>query len=103
MTSTNLGDLTIANGQSNSDSLDFRRWRGNANQIAIYPPGTLTGTVKVQISQDGTNWFDLQSDGADVTIPADGVVTITSVHFEYLRVQSDAAEGAERVFKVVGR
>jgi len=97
-----LGTLTIPASSQASSSLDFTGWRGSVESIDIYGPGVLTGSVKVQVSEDNTTWFDKQSAGADIAIPADGSVTLQSVGFKYLRVYSASVEVAERVFIVKG-
>ena len=98
-----LGTLTIAENGTASDSLDFRGWRSGLDAIIISGPGTLTGTVKVQVSHDaGVTWKDKQSAGADITIPADGSVTIKSVDRGLLRLLSGSAEGAARAFIIQG-
>lgn len=97
-----LGELTIANNGQNSDSMDFTGWRGAARAITIYGPGELDGTIKVQVSEDDTNWFDLQSAGTDISIPADGAVVIGACSWKYLRVASSGAESPARTFIVKG-
>jgi hypothetical protein len=82
-----LGTVVIASGQTASSSLDFTGWRSGVRAIIVHGPGTLTGTVKVQWSRDGsTNWLDKQSGGADIEIPADGSVTIGSVDRGFFRI-----------------
>lgn len=98
-----LGLFTIANGGTASSSLDFTRWRSQAEAMRIIGPGTLTGTVKLQFSLDGsTNWTDVQSAGADITIPADGTVRVNDIGRGYYRLLSSSAEGAQRIFTVQG-
>lgn len=99
---TDLGSLTIASGQTASPSMDFRGWRRSASGISIRGPGTLTGTVKVQTSRDDTNWSDLESAGADITVPADGQIVIKAVIWKYLRLLSGSAEGSDRIFYLTG-
>lgn len=98
-----LGTLLIdvSEDNDNSNAMLFTGWRGNFGAIAIQGPGTLDSTVKVQVSEDGTNWFDLQSNGADVTVPADGHVIIKANTWNYLRV-SGSNETADRTFIVKG-
>lgn len=100
---TTLGTLLIDESvdNDNSNAMDFTGWRGYADGIAIYGPGTLTSTIKVQVSENGTDWFDLQSNGADITIPADGHVIIKAVTWRYLRV-TGTNEAADRTFIVKG-
>jgi hypothetical protein len=97
-----LGTLVIANGGTSSSSMSFRKWRSGVSKVMIVSPDTLTGTVKVEVSEDNSAWKDLQSNGADITIPADSAVPITVQPWKYLRVTSGSAEGEERTFIVKG-
>lgn len=103
---TDLGEVTIALNAALSDEMDFSGWRGGANRITIYGPGTLTNAVKVQVSpvRSGDVWMDkeVKEGTTDVTIPADGAVTIEGVGFKRLRLKSAGNEAAERVFYVKG-
>lgn len=85
-----------------SSVMDFSGWRGRASAIMIEGPGTLTATARVQASLDNSTWSDLQSNGADITIPADGMVRINAVDFNYLRIATSGAEGADRTFTIRG-
>lgn len=100
--SVDLGTLVIANGEQNSSSMNFRKWRSGARKIGIYGPAELDGTIKVQVSEDDSTWFDYQEAGADVAIPADGYVTLKNNGFKYLRVVSSGAETPARTFTVKG-
>lgn len=102
--SVDLGTIRIPEGETDSDSMDFRGWRGSAQSVSIQgpPDQTLTGTARVQTSEDEVNWFDLQSAGSDITVPADGKAVILSVDFKWMRVKSNSAEADPRVFTVKG-
>ena len=96
-----LSSLTIANGGTTSNALtqnDLKYISG----VSIEGPSVLTGTVSVQVSLDGTNFEELQSSGADVTVTAAKVLILEPLPVRGLRVISSGAEGAERVFKVTG-
>lgn len=100
---TAVPNLTIANGGTTSDVLEFgycRLLRG----LSITGPSALTGTVTVEISKgrSGTEWSTLQSGGADVTITAAKTTVIEPLIAGRLRLKSSGAEGAERVFKLQG-
>ena len=98
-----LGTLVIPINDDNSSTLDFRGWRSAAKKIIISGPGTLTNAVKVQVSHDaGVTWKDKQSAGEDISVPADGSVSIASVDRGLLRVLSAGNEAAERTFIVQG-
>lgn len=95
------GSLVIANGAAVSgtalDGSDFKGARG----LAIQAPVTLTGTCTVEVSLDGgVSYGTLQSGGADVELPAGGVVVIDAMVWDRLRIASSANEGGERTFIV---
>lgn len=90
-----LADLVIPNNGTDSNMVEV----GPANDICIFAPGTLTGTINVQVSPDNSNWFDLKSAGSSITIAASAAVIITTGGFRYLRLHSNGAEGADRTFK----
>ena len=93
-----LADLVIGNGntESNEVSLLKTRYRG----LAIFSPGTLTGTITVEVSPDGTNFMTLRSGGSDVAIAIDECVVIDFVAYQEIRLKSGSAEGDERTFQV---
>lgn len=97
---TKLGTLTIPSGTTPSDSLDFRGWRSAAAYLTIFGPDTLPEVVKVQVSIDGSTWTDLQSSGADITVPAASSVVIKSMGYQYLRLASTTNVGADRTFSI---
>lgn len=99
---TNLKDLVIANTGSDSGHTGPC---DDADAITVYAPAALTGTINLQGSPDPidaapTNWFDLKSSGSNITVAANGAVTVTDVGFHWLRVHSTGAEAAERTFQV---
>lgn len=89
-------DLVIASAgtASNSARVDV------AESITIYAPAALTGTVNVQASPDGTNWYNLQDAGSDIAVGVDDAVTIVTISVKFIRLLSSLAEGAERTFKL---
>lgn len=103
--------IDINENDSLSDVMDFSGWRGMTQSITIDGPGTLTGTARVQVSNSmedfdefgNSTWFDKQSGGADILIPADGSVSILDVNFRRLRIASSGDETADRRFKVRGK
>lgn len=101
-----IGTLTIANGANASNWLtkqDFGRCRSLTIQCTA---AALTGVVSVQTNtaedQTGTTTTVQSPPGTDITIAALKCVPLTAMAFAALRVNSAAAEGAQRVFEVWG-
>lgn len=97
--------VTIANGGTNSTSVDISRH----TLVGIEFPATLTGTgVTIQVSQDDTTFATVYQGAGDVTITKQNsklvLVGTTYAALEglgkYLRVVSSGAEGAERTLKL---
>ncbi len=97
-----LGTLTIPNGGTETESMDFSGWRGGAKSVGIAAPATLTGSVIVQVSEDDVTWYNKQHDGADIAVASGDHVTVPVMDFQYMRLFSNGAEGAERVFVIKG-
>lgn len=77
----------------------------DATAVTIFAPSTLTGTIRVQASQNDTTkaagtWVDVKSAGSNITVAADAAVTVTEIAFRWLRVFSGSAEAAARTFGV---
>lgn len=93
--------LRIDSGDTDSDILDFT---GTVKRIAvllIQAPATLTGTVSVEVSLDGSTWAVLQSAGNPVTCAVSTGTVITDLPACFFRVNSSGAEGGNRDFLVV--
>lgn len=92
--------LTIELNATTSDAIDFesRGDLGNAEFLMIGGPASLTGTVVVEISIDGTNFITLTAGGVNVVVTAGKATPIDFVCFAKLRVKSSASELAEREF-----
>lgn len=77
---------------------------GEAVNISIWAPATLTGTITVEVAPDVDSaagaFLALQSAGSDVTLTASKCTTITASGFGAMRLASDGTEGADRVFPV---
>lgn len=95
--------LTIASGQTTSNELLAWRSYGQSAGMILYSPSTLPETVKIEVTPNGTNWYNIQ-DGdplADVTVPAAG----KAMYFDRLvlahgiRLVATGAVGADRVFR----
>ena len=91
--------MTIANNGSTSNAVGVL---DDGWAIWIYAPATLTGTItlEVEASSTGTSFVTQQSGGSDVTIPAGKATPLSPIGFRQMRVTSNAAEGAERVFRL---
>jgi len=79
----------------------------NGGKISIMAPATISGVVKVEVSdvEPGSavdaDFRTLQSGGADVTVTADDATVITTVAFRSLRLLEDNTSHAAEVFAVV--
>jgi hypothetical protein len=97
--------LTILSGQTTSQALNLlEAGREVPHSVAIYGPASLTGTVTVEVSPDGgATWNVLHSAGVAVEVAAASCVVILAALalFEQIRVKSDGAEGADRVFALI--
>lgn len=91
-----LADIVIPNGGTESNALDV----GSVNSLAIFAPAALTGTVTLQISPDGENWYNAKSGGDNIAVAVDAGVVITNGGYKYLRLISGSTEAAARTFKV---
>lgn len=97
-----LPNLTIPNGQTDSNVLDLTKsW---VKHILFLGPAALDGTVTVCVCDAvGGTYVALQSGGADVTLPADKGTVIDTIACKFLMLKSGASETAERVFRLMGR
>jgi phage terminase large subunit GpA-like protein len=94
----NLTDLVIASSGQNSNTLGLDKLR-DSEFITIYSPSALTGTVTVYASQDNSTFLQvIDESGSAVTLAASKATTFQMAGYNYLRIQSDAAEAAERTF-----
>lgn len=95
----------IANGATESNTLDFTNPRGrmSARALHVYAPATLTGTITVEVSNNaGSTWFGLKIGGSTPGITA-AFCNILDVEpaWDLMRLKSGSAEGAERTFTIV--
>jgi hypothetical protein len=69
--------------------------------MGILTPAALTGTITIEVADVEAGPFKtLQSDGADITLPADKACVLHPFPFQFMRFFSDASEGAQRDFIV---
>ena len=95
-----LQSLVILSGASTSNVVTLV---DDAKALGLWTPAALTGvvTIEVEPSSTGTDWAPLQSGGADVQPAALKHTTINPIAFRRIRMTSNAAEGADRTFKLV--
>lgn len=89
-----LPNMTIPSGQQNSNAVELV----GVNEVTVYGPAALTGTVAVQVSPDGGTTWLLPA----VAVAVDAVVEIPQINASHIRVTSDMAEAADRVFPLHG-
>lgn len=99
---SNLPPLVIPNGGTDSNALAAKDY-GDAVEITIYSPATITGTITVQVSPNDppstTGFVTLQSPpGTDIAVAASKAITIVAYSYKQLRIHSSGAEAAERTF-----
>lgn len=103
-----LKSCVITSGQTDGSAVEGFE---DAEAVSIWAPGSLTGTITIQVSPDrppdaggvaaaSKTWGTLQSGGADITIGASKVLTLTDITFRALRMISGSAEGGDRTFKI---
>lgn len=104
----NLASLTIANGQTVSNTLDFAEGLNQyITEMVIYGPDTLPETVTVEVAPLGsTAYKPLQN--MNLATPADYVITVGDavqfpVAFGRLRLVAGGPVGDERAFLVSGQ
>jgi len=98
-----LGNLTIANGGSNSTAISGRILR-TVGALELHMPSAFTGTVTLASADDidNTAFTTMQSGGSDIGLTAAKTLTLTETPMHGFRAESDGAEGAERVIGVFG-
>lgn len=101
------GNLTISNGGTTSDVLEL----GGTILSGIIISTTLTGTeLTFLASFDGTNYYTLRDEaGNSVSLPISngaGIYNLNEeqfVHINFVKVVSNASEGAERTLTLIAR
>lgn len=97
--------LTVANGDTASDWQEI----GNPAEIGLLVPTITSGTVTVQVSNDGSTARGLvnQAGTAILVLAAStGAYAVSSnemgacLGYKYIRVVCGASQGAQRLFKV---
>lgn len=90
--------LTIATDNTNSASTLLPT---GTSEFALEVPTITSGTVQIQVSQNGTDWLNLQgaslgSGTGGIALPLFGATSPNC--FKYFRVVTGAAQGANRTF-----
>jgi hypothetical protein len=99
--SYSLPDMTILNGATDSNALLASTSYRTASSFELFGPAALTGTVTVQVDSGSGVYKTLQSPpGTDVAIAATKSIVVLYNGWVGMRLHSDAAEGADRVFAV---
>lgn len=96
-----LTDLVIANGGTNSRTVEAVKETADANLIGIIAPATLPESVLIQVSHDSTTFATLNNGTSDVAAPTAGKAGVyDQLVFPYWRLQATGAVAADRTFKV---
>lgn len=91
-----LPDLTVADGDTDSESLQASLAYADAELIGIIAPSN-GGAGDLEVSHDGTTWVPF----AD--LPAASVALSYQVPFAFLRISTDAAVTGDAVYKLFKR
>lgn len=98
-------DLVIPNSGTTSTSYEL----GGTHLIGVLFPASFTSSkVKIQGSLDGTNFYDVYGSDTgtakEIKATANTLTIIENTYdnpFNYVRLVSNMAEGAERTLKIV--
>lgn len=96
-----LPPLVIASTGTTSNTIEARGSFGQADVLVFQAPATLTGTVTLQASLDGSTFAPVTDEaGSDVTLAAGKIRTVENPGWVSLRLVSGSAEAATRTFLV---
>lgn len=78
--------LGSKNASFNGKTIDMSRQFGYSCEVVVTAQSSLASTLKLQASNDGTNWADISTPSA-VTMNANGnfIISITDYFFYYIR------------------
>lgn len=98
-------DMTVTIATDNVTSSYVALPTGGQTKFAVIIPTITSSTVKVQVSNDASSWYDL---GVSTSAGTGGVVmsipdNVAITPFTYVRVVCGTAQAADRVFKLVGK
>lgn len=106
LSQTDMPDAIISAGQANSQTMDWAKDFFDSEAISIEAPAALDVlTFTIQVSQDGTNWGDLQdSAGTAIGVPSaanaartyNGIITA----MKFWRIHGSGNVAADRNFKI---
>lgn len=78
----------------NSGAVEMQAFTGASIQYVFSDSDEpLSGTLKVQESNDGTNWVDINSASASIIGNGSGVITVKDIYSDKIRVQYTALVG----------
>lgn len=87
-----LPDLVIALGAQLSNEVEL----ASVDKLTFYGAAAYTGVITIQLSPNGTDWYDGDA------LAADDTVTVNPALAERVRLSSTLAEAAERVSPLHG-
>ena len=90
---------TIANNGTSTGAINLR---ANCNFVSVVVPTLDSGTVKLQVSLEGTTYQDLGSSITTGTTTGGFTTTFKLGGFQFIKVVSSASQSAARTIKVRG-
>ena len=94
---------TIANGGTETEEIDISMDGGAPKNIMVFTPSALTGTVTIHIAPGlGGTYAPWYKGGANQTLIAAKAQLLENVSGGAMKFVSGSAEGAARVFTLVG-
>lgn len=93
-TTINFGSLSGA-GTTNSSAIDINNFSGFS--CHVLPVGTLAGTVKLQASNDSTNWVDISGASQALAGSTPLAFNLAAMYHGLFRIQIIATAGASTV------
>lgn len=103
MSFRNLNDIVIdetnvTTSDIRSTSLDLTYIDGISVQVLT--TGTISGTVKIEVSNNNEDWIELTSPTIAVSNTTSDIVNLDGIHYRYARIFHDATSGTTNTLKV---
>ena len=97
---SSLADITISSGGTTSRTVS-REETSDAVAITLQAPATLSETLTIETSFDGTTFATLNDGSSDIAPPLAGKARQYTelVGWNYWRLKAGSAVGADRTFK----